>query len=96
MPMLTAEDFESYVGQAFVPQGQDRALTLVSVTRYPGFGHDSAVRDPFALILRGPPGNTLPEGMYGAVAEDGRVFPLYIIPIHTAARTWQDYQAMFN
>jgi len=38
----------------------------------------------------------LPEGLYDVAIDDAGEFTWYIIPIHTAARDWQDYQVAFN
>ena len=53
-------------------------------------------RQPFTLILRGPPDDVLPEGLYDVAVEDGPEFALYIIPIQTMSRDRQDYQVVFN
>jgi hypothetical protein len=94
--VLTARDFVAHVGKTVTPKGQHRVLTIVSVntTKWPGW--DSMQREPFVLILRGPPGDILPEGSYEAVVEGGPEFTLYITPIHTVARDRQDYQVVFN
>ena len=94
--VLTAADFVAHVGKTVTPKGQGRALTLISVdaTRRPGW--DDMPREPFTLILRGPPDNVLPEALYDVAVADGPDFTLYIIPIHTVARDRQDYQVVFN
>lgn len=92
--VLTAADFVALVGKTVTPKGQSRALTLISVESNPGWG--DMPREPFTLILRGPPDNILPEGLYEVTVADGPDFTLYIIPIHTVARDRQDYQAVFN
>jgi hypothetical protein len=94
--VLTAQDFVSHVGKMFTPKGQHRVLTLVSVDTVGWPGEDGMLREPFILILRGPPGDVLPEALYDVAVRDGPDLELYIIPIHTAARDRQDYQVAFN
>jgi hypothetical protein len=94
----TADDFVAHVGTTVTPEGQHRTLTLVSVNPAPGQGSPS--REPFSLILRGPPDDVLPEGLYdfafGDGPDAGEGFSMYIAPIHTPARDRQDYQIVFN
>lgn len=94
--LLTPEDFEPHVGKAFRPVGQHRVLTLVSIDtgRYPGA--ESLPRQPFILILRGPPTDVLPEGSYDVTVDGGPEFSLYIAPIHTSSRDRQEYQVVFG
>jgi hypothetical protein len=94
--VLTAQDFVAHVGKTVTPKGQHRVLTLVSVDTPKWPGWDPTQREPFTLILRGPPDDVLPEGSYDTIVADGPEFTLYIIPIHTAARDRQDYQVAFN
>jgi hypothetical protein len=91
--VLTAQNFLSHLGKTVTPKGQHRVLTLVSVDTA---GGDGVTREPFTLILRGPSGDVLPEGLYDVAVEHGPDFALYIIPIHTAARDRQNYQVVFN
>jgi hypothetical protein len=94
--VLTVQDFSSLLGKTVRPKGQQRALTLVSVdTSGPG-GSNRTKRQPFTLILCGPPDDVLPEGLYDVAVESGPDFTLYIIPIHTVARDRQNYQVVFN
>ena len=57
--------------RSITPKGQPVALTLVSVDINPKAGWDDMPRQPFTLILRGPPGDVLPEGLYDVAVEDG-------------------------
>jgi hypothetical protein len=93
---LTAEDFRPYVGKRFIPKGQQRVLWLVSIDtkRFPGT--ETLPREPFSLLLNGPPGDVLPEGQYDFAIEDGPSFELYIAPVHTVARDQQNYQVVFS
>jgi hypothetical protein len=93
---LCADDFAPFVGALLQPEGHPQALTLVSLdTRQPP-GWENAPRQPFSLLLRGPAGNVVPEGLYRFTADGTRVFELYLAPIHTVSRTHQDYQIAFN
>lgn len=95
--VLTAEDFVSHVGKTVTPKGQHRVLTLVSIdTSGRTAGAERLARESFRLILRGPPGDVLPEGLYDVAVQDGPDFALYINPIHTVSRDRQDYQVAFN
>jgi hypothetical protein len=94
--ILTARDFIDHVGSALTPRGQHRVLTLVSIDANQSPGWEAMPRQPFLLILRGPPGDVLPEGQYDVAFGDGPDLQLYIAPIHTAARDRQDYQVAFN
>jgi hypothetical protein len=93
---LTAEDFKPYVGKKFIPRGQPRVLRLdaIDTRRFPGW--ETLPREPFILLLGGPPGDVLPEGQYEVAIEDGPSLGLYIAPVHTVARDRQNYQVVFN
>ena len=94
--VLTVQDFVAHVGKVVTPKGQHRQLTLVSADAAPARGGDAMPRQPFTLILCGPPNDVLPEGLYDVAVTDGPDFTLYIIPIHTVARDRQIYQVVFN
>ena len=96
--MLTAENFLPHVNGVFRVKGGSHAVTLVRVEqrRLEDWEVDGGLRQPFNLIFRGPPGDVLREGMYTLEAEDGLSFDLYVMPIHTAVRDRQNYQASFN
>ena len=93
---LTADDFNQHVGKTFTPKGQHRSLTLVSVRTNPRLAWEGMPREPFSLILSGPPNDVLPEGQYDGFIEEGLEFTLYIIPVQTMSRDRQDYQVVFN
>jgi len=69
--ILTAEYFAPHVGKALRPAGQHRVLTLVKLDAREHPGWDAAPRKPFSLILRGAPGDVLPEGLYTCTIDDG-------------------------
>ena len=92
---LCAEDFAPFVGKTFAAAGHPQPLTLVTLdTR--STGGASAEHIPFSLILRGPPGAVVPEGLHRFTADGRQDFELYMIPIQTASREHQDYQIVFN
>ena len=93
---LTADDFTIYLERQFRPADTDLALTLAAVNRHRFPGWEAAPRQPFSLILRGPPHPILPEGSHRVAIADGPILTLYIIPVLTAGRDHQDYQIVFN
>jgi hypothetical protein len=93
---LTADDFEPFVGQTFQPHGNPRSLTLVTVDTRQRPGWEGAPRKPFTLMLRGPSGDVVPEGFYRFTAGGQRDFELYLVPVQTFSREYQDYQIVFN
>lgn len=93
---LTADDFTAYLEKLFRPAGTDLRLRLVTVNRHQFPGWEAASRQPFSLILRGPPSPVLPEGLHPIAIADDPVLILYVIPILTAGDDHQDYQIVFN
>lgn len=93
---LTADDFIPYVGRKFRPAKTGLDLNFVTIDRREFPGWRAAARQPFSLILRGPPRPVVAEGLYRMAIEDGPDLPLYLIPIFTAAHNHQDYQIVFN
>jgi hypothetical protein len=88
------EDFTPHLNKLFRFKGHQLRLATVDVQDLSNPASES--RKPFTLIFHGPRGDVMPEGLYEAEVEDGARFELYVIPIHTAARERQDYQAVFN
>jgi hypothetical protein len=94
---LTADIFAPHVGASFQVEGGRHVLALSQVERFqPDPGHGRPDFQPFALIFSGPPGDVLAEGMQTLKREDGTVYDLYLIPIHTPEPGRQNYQALFN
>ncbi len=93
--MLCAEDFAPFVGKTFRADGHAQALTLVTLETPDVAGWPTA-RKPFSLILRGPHGDVVPEGLYRFTADNQRTFELYMNPIRTVSREYQEYQIAFN
>jgi hypothetical protein len=95
---LTAELFLPHVGKVLRVTGGRHALTLSNVEVHPRQGAQAKVmpRQPFTLILVGPPGDVLCEGLYGLEIDGGPTFQLYVMPIQTFAADRQDYQVAVN
>jgi hypothetical protein len=93
---LRAEDFAPFVGKIFQPMGRPQPLTLVQLDTQERAGWEATLRQPFCLILRGPPGDVVPEGLYRFSPDGQREFELYLVPIQTVSRAHQDYQIVFN
>lgn len=94
--VLTAADFAPHLGKVFRAEGQPQALTFITLHEPKRADWPAGMRPPFTLILRGEPNPVLPEGLYRFAVEDGPNFDLYIIPIHTPSRDYQDYQIAFS
>jgi hypothetical protein len=94
--LLTYEHFVPQVSKRFSFEGQPQTLLLRSADTHPNFAVPGASRIPFALIFEGPPADILPAGHDRATGQDGPIFELYVMPIHTHVRDRQDYQAVFN
>lgn len=92
----TADVFTPHVGKAFRPRGQPHVLTLVSIDTRRGAGWEDAPRAPFSLLLRGERDYVLPEGLYTFDIDGGADAEFYIMPIHTPARSHQNYQVVFT
>lgn len=93
--MPTAETFAPHVGKSFQPHGWHGSLMLVSIDSRKRPGWDEQPVVPFSLLWRGPRGDVLPEGFHTYDVEGGPECAFYITPIHTPAKTHQDYQAAF-
>jgi hypothetical protein len=96
--LLTPDHFFPHLNKVFKAQGGRHALTLTEVSAAILTEEDraAALRCPFTLIFAGPPGDLLDEGLYTFDVDDDVTFELYVMPIHTSARSRQDYQAAFN
>jgi hypothetical protein len=94
--LLTYDHFAPHVSKRVSFEGQPQTLLLRSVDAQPNFAAPDASRIPFTLIFEGPPADILPAGYYRATVQDGPIFELYVMPIHTHVSDRQDYQAVFN
>jgi hypothetical protein len=94
--LLLIEHFKPFVGTIVRFRGTRFALPLDELIA-DGHRHKSQKREPFSLIFRGPKESEyLPEGFYDCEFEGGTTYNIYVVPIHTADPTRQDYQAVFN
>ncbi len=93
---LRAEDFAPFVRKPFQPISVPVPLLLVSLKRAAQPSLTAVQRYPFSLILRGPPGTVVPEGLYRFLADGLQTFELYLAPVHTLSRDHQDYQIAFD
>jgi hypothetical protein len=95
---LAPEHFEPHLQQTFLVRGGHHRLTLsqIDVLKLTAAQAQAMPRQPFTLIFSGPAGDLLPEGLYTLETAGGAVFTLYLIPVQTASRDRQDYQAAFN
>lgn len=94
--LLTREDFEPYLGQAFSIEGLpfDLMLDKIESSDVPA---PEGQRQSFSLIFKGPkPGPVLADGTYETTVADHAAFVLFLAPIDTRAGDRQDYQAVFN
>jgi hypothetical protein len=96
MDILTTEHFKPHVGKVVRFRGTPFSLTLERIEGRdepppPGFQ-----RAPFLVIFRGPRDAVIPTGTYECEIEAGPTYSLYVMPIHTAEREWQEYQSAFN
>jgi len=95
-PLLTAADFEPYVGKIFVVDAQPKPLEirLEKILRQP---HDPAVaRQPFVLIFTSPWNALLVDAMYSMQPNGGRPVQLVLIPTQTGPGERRYYHAVFN
>lgn len=96
MDQLTADDFAPFIGKLFQAEGYPQQLTLVRLdTRVPP-NWEAMPRKPFSLLLRGPAGPVVPEGLHRITVDGTCRFDLYLVPIQTSAPDCQDYQIVFN
>jgi hypothetical protein len=95
---LTADLFLPHVGKVFRVRGSRHALTLSQVDLHPRQEAQAKVmeRQPYTLILDGPPGDVLAEGLYTFEIDGGPALELYVIPVQTFAADRQEYQIAFN
>ena len=93
---LTIEHFRPRVGQRFIFQGTPFVMTLDRVLSNGKPLVAGAQRIAFNLIFAGPKDHVLLEGVYSLETEDGRVWPVHVMPIHTARPDAQEYQALFD
>ena len=95
--ILHADYFRPYIGKTFRVLGTSFAFPLLEIVSNNWPLPPGVKRRPFLLIFRAMKTHgVLAEGLYDCDIEGGPKASLYIVPIHTAHREWQDYQAVFN
>jgi hypothetical protein len=95
---LTPEHFLAHVNKTVRVSGWHHTLTLarVDIRKLEEWEREVVQRQPFMLILRGPRGDVLPEGMHTLEIEGDASFNLYVIPVMTPQPDRQNYQIVFN
>ena len=89
--LLQAEHFNPHVGKMFKFNGTPFAIPLDHI------GSNRRRLPKGALIFRAPREQVyMTEGLYECEVEGGPTFSLYVAPIQTLQREFQDYQAAFN
>ncbi|MEI9885436.1 MAG: hypothetical protein WDN08_02865 [Rhizomicrobium sp.] len=95
--VLTLEHFTPHVGKIARFKGTPHAFPIDRVEQEGTVPPPGLLRLPFTVIFRGPRvREVLPEGLYDCEIDDGPVFSLYVMPIHTPQPDRQEYQASFN
>jgi hypothetical protein len=95
--LLTIEHFRPHVGKRVRFRGTRYAFTIDRLEG--GVTPPSAgwSRSPFIVIFSGPSKTeVMPTGLYECEIEDGPVYSLHVMPIHTPRPDRQEYQAAFN
>lgn len=95
--ILVAEHFRPHAGKTVRFKGTPYVFTLDRVEGGDGPVPSGYVRSPFVIIFRGPSkSDVMASGMYDCEIEDGPVFSLHVMPIHTPAPDRQEYQSVFS
>ncbi|MBI5567110.1 MAG: hypothetical protein HY870_19590 [Chloroflexi bacterium] len=100
LAQLTLDDFKPYVNQFFRIRLADHEpidLELISVTPLPlATRPPAAVRQPFSIVLLGPPGNQyLQQGTYRLEHAEFGTLELFIVPLGPQAGRMQ-YEAILT
>lgn len=98
---LTVNDFKDKLQQSFSVSwpgcAQPVLLTLVEVQEQPGRGERPGQRQPFSLMLLGPPQASLHQDTYQVAAPGMPLLELFIVPLGPAPQsTAMRYQVLFN
>ena len=96
LKLLTAGDFEPFIGQTFRVEASPEALEiqLDAVERRPRLTW--MLREPFTLLFSTPSSVLLEEGSYRMQPEGGEPLDIYVIPIQELSSDRRAYQAVFN
>ena len=100
-PMISLESvdydtFAPFTGYAFITQagGGQVEMQLEAVQKL-GHRRDDAVRDPFSLTFRGPPGLLMPQGIHAFSCEALGEIELFITQVANGARG-SEFEAIFT
>jgi Domain of unknown function (DUF6916) len=97
MDVLTIEHFKPHAGKFVRFRCTTYRFLLDRVEGESSPPPPGYTRGAFVVIFRGPSkAEVMSPGLYDCEIEDGPVFSLYVIPIHTARPDCQEYQAAFN
>lgn len=100
MEKLTSADFRPHLNQVFrICGGSSEALEseLIEVDEM-GPGHrqgETAVRQPFSILLRGPAEPVLPQAIYRIEHNEMGALDLFLVPIGPDDQGMR-YEAVFN
>ena len=100
-PMLSLEsvDHETFApltGHAFITQaGGGRVELQLEAVQILGHRRDDAVREPFSLTFRGPPGLRLPQGIYAFGCEALGEIELFITQVADGPQG-SEFEAIFT
>jgi hypothetical protein len=94
---LTIDHFRPHVGKQVRFRGTPYALTIDRLEGGALAPPAGWARSPFVVIFSGPSKtDVMPTGLYDCEIEDGPVYSLHVMPIHTPRPDRQEYQAAFN
>jgi hypothetical protein len=95
--LLTVEHFRPHVGKRVRFGGTTYVLTIDRVEGGATLASAGWSRSPFVVIFSGSSRtDVMPTGHYECEIEDGPVYSLHVMPIHTPRADRQEYQAAFN
>jgi hypothetical protein len=95
-PLLTAEDFQPYVGKIFLVDAQPQPLELRLEKILRRSRDEVVARQPFMLIFTSAWTALLMAAHYRMQPEGGEPVEMYINPTQTAPGERRFYHAVFN
>jgi hypothetical protein len=95
-PLLTAADFEPYVGKIFLVDAQPKPLEirLEEILRRPP--DPLLARQPFTLIFTSALNALLLSAIYRMQPSGGRLIEMFLVPTQTGPSERRYYHAVFN
>jgi len=97
MDILTIGHFKPHTGKTVRFKGTPYAFVLDRVEGDSGPPPAGYSRAPFVVIFRGPSKtDVMRSGIYDCEIEDGPIYNLHVMPIHTPRPDRQEYQSAFN